>query len=188
MPALILLNGPPASGKSTLAQRLVDRNPLALNLDVDVIRSLLGAWIEAPDESGLIARRLALAMATQHLDAGYDVVVPQFLAKVAFIHELESAAAAVRAGFAEIVLDVDRHDVIEAFGARSVDPQTQTHADAAALVGRSTEPDPLGAAYNDLQRLVANRPKTIRVPVVADDVETTLATLLDLLKRTGIDW
>jgi hypothetical protein len=41
MAILILLNGPPASGKSTIAQRFVNTHPLALNLDIDVVRGLL---------------------------------------------------------------------------------------------------------------------------------------------------
>jgi predicted kinase len=46
MRSLILLNGPPSSGKSTLARRWVLGHPLALNLDIDVVRGLLGAWAE----------------------------------------------------------------------------------------------------------------------------------------------
>ncbi|MBA3302830.1 MAG: AAA family ATPase, partial [Acidimicrobiia bacterium] len=41
MPRLILLNGPPGIGKSTLAQRFVDEHPLALNLDLDAVRAML---------------------------------------------------------------------------------------------------------------------------------------------------
>lgn len=38
MAMLVLLNGPPASGKSTIAQRLVDSRSLSLNLDIDIVR------------------------------------------------------------------------------------------------------------------------------------------------------
>ena len=44
VPRLILLNGPPAVGKSTLAQRYADEHPPALNLDIGRIRSMLGRW------------------------------------------------------------------------------------------------------------------------------------------------
>jgi predicted kinase len=38
MPRMILLNGPPSCGKSTLARRYAQEHPLSLNLDVDRIR------------------------------------------------------------------------------------------------------------------------------------------------------
>jgi hypothetical protein len=63
VPLLLLINGLPGSGKSTLAARYVADRPLALCLDVDVVRGLLGAWTDVPHEAGLLARRLALTMA-----------------------------------------------------------------------------------------------------------------------------
>ena len=48
MPTLVLINGAPASGKSTLARLLaVDRN-LTLVLDIDTIRGLLTRWEDDP--------------------------------------------------------------------------------------------------------------------------------------------
>jgi len=86
MPLPILLNGPPASGKSTLAQRFVDAHPFALNLDIDVVRGLLGSWLDDPLAAGSAARSLALAMAETHLLAGKDVIVPQFLGRTQSQH------------------------------------------------------------------------------------------------------
>ena len=96
MPRLLLINGLPGSGKSTLAARYVADRPLALCLDVDVVRGLLGAWQEHPHEAGLLARRLALAMARVALHEGRDVVVPQFLGRPQFIGELEALARRCR--------------------------------------------------------------------------------------------
>jgi predicted kinase len=104
MARLILLNGPPASGKSSMALRYVDDHPLALDLDVDIIRSLLGNWRGRVTDAGLIARRLALVMATEHLESGYDVVVPQCVTRPAFIEGLERVAAVTDAEFHELVL------------------------------------------------------------------------------------
>ncbi len=104
--ALILLNGPPASGKSTLAGRLVSLRPLALNLDIDLVRGQLGQWLDRPADAGLAARALAIAMIDTHLGSGCDVVVPQLLARPDFIEQLEAVAAARGAEFVEIALDV----------------------------------------------------------------------------------
>jgi predicted kinase len=99
---LVLVNGPPASGKSTIVDSLVASRPLALDLDIDVIRAQLGCWSDDPHASGLAARALAVSMATTHLTGGHDVVVAQFLARVGFIEELERSAAACEARFVEM--------------------------------------------------------------------------------------
>ena len=93
---LVLVNGPPASGKSTIADALVATRPLALDLDIDVIRGQLGGWLDDPHAAGLAARALATSMIRTHLSAGHDVVVPQFLARVDFIEELERIAPSAR--------------------------------------------------------------------------------------------
>lgn len=182
LPALVLLNGPPAVGKSTIASRLCHARPLSLNLDIDVVRAQLGDWLEAPIEDGLAARRLALAMARTHLEAGHLVVVPQFLARVDFIDDLEALAADVGVPFVEVVLLLPRAEAIAAFAIRSDAPQGPTHADAAALVDASASPDPLGEMYDDLERLVASRPQATVVEVIRGDVESTLAKVEPLLR------
>ena len=95
MPRLIVLNGPPAIGKSTLAQRYVEEHPLALNLDIDSVRRLLGRWQEAPNEAGLLAREMTLTMARVHLGGGHDVVLPQYLGRPAFLQQAEDVARLV---------------------------------------------------------------------------------------------
>ncbi|HEV2886883.1 MAG TPA: AAA family ATPase, partial [Jatrophihabitans sp.] len=68
--ALLLLNGPPGVGKSTLARLLVRDHPLALCLDIDLLRRSIGRWDEHPRESGLLARDIAVAAARVHLLSG----------------------------------------------------------------------------------------------------------------------
>ena len=51
-------------------------------------------------------------MATTHLDSGYDVIVPQFLAREPFILELEAVARNTRACFIELALIVSREEAL----------------------------------------------------------------------------
>ncbi|MGH4020323.1 MAG: AAA family ATPase [Pseudonocardiaceae bacterium] len=104
MARLLLINGLPGSGKSTLARRYGDEHPLSLCLDIDVVRGLLGSWKDQPSEAGLLARRLAAAMARVALGEGRDVVVPQFLARPGFIEELQVLADELGVKFVEVVL------------------------------------------------------------------------------------
>ena len=57
VPRLILLNGPPGVGKSTIALLYAQGHPLALNLDIDLVRRQLGRWTSNPEEPGLPAGR-----------------------------------------------------------------------------------------------------------------------------------
>lgn len=181
MPVLVLVNGPPASGKSTIAARLVAVRPLALDLDIDVVRGLLGAWLEDPTTAGRAARALALSMARTHLSAGHDVVVPQFLGRIEFITELESVAAQAGARFVEIGLVVDRQAAIDAFHARRAAPETSSHADAAALVDRSVEDDPVGEMYDRYVELLDRRPHAHRIAVVRGDIDGAVAAVESVL-------
>ncbi|WBB79083.1 hypothetical protein O7606_23320 [Micromonospora sp. WMMD882] len=99
-----MLNGPPACGKSTLARRYVEDHPLALDLDVDRIRDLIGGWRDHAGPAGLLARAVALAAARADLPNGHDVIVPQLLTRPGFIEQAERVAYEVGADFHEIVL------------------------------------------------------------------------------------
>jgi predicted kinase len=154
---LILLNGPPGVGKSTLAQLYVDDHPLALNLDIDLIRALLGRWQDRPTDAGMRARDLALAMARTHLAAGYDVVIPQFLARTEFIELLERLAQETGSVFREIVLLDSRAKVLRRFARRSATSRRQDHIDADALLEHEGGEPALAAMYDRLLDIVRHR-------------------------------
>jgi hypothetical protein len=94
-------------------------HPLALNLDIDRIRSLLGRWRDDRHAAGLLARAIALAAARAHLAAGHDVVIPQFLGRVAFLEQAEQAVRQAGASFHEIVLLDSKENAIRRFAERT---------------------------------------------------------------------
>jgi len=176
-----LLNGPPASGKSTLAQRYVDQHPLSLNLDLDVLRGLLGSWADDPIAAGLTARSFALSMAADHLVGGRHVIVPQFLGRVDFIGQLGEVAAQADSRFVEVALCLERGEAVTAFAERSAAPTTQSHVDAAQLVEDSPLDDPVELMYDEFLELIKCRPQTRRVDVIRGDIDTTFDRLREAI-------
>src|SRR5688572_1545967 len=104
MADLILLNGPPGIGKSTLAKMFVDHHPGALNLDIDQVRCLSGGWQEDFQATGEIVRPVAMSMAVTHLAAGRDVIMPQFLDSDYEIASFREVTEKTGSGFREIVI------------------------------------------------------------------------------------
>lgn len=172
MPKLVLLNGPPAIGKSTIARRYVDAHPLALNLDLDLVRSLLGGWIDQQEQSGTLARKIAIEMARVHLLAGYDVVVPQLLGRPAFIETLEHLAHEVSAAFHEIVLLDTKESAMRRFAER-----TDAHAQR-EIVNRAGGTAVLEQHYDALVALLATRPNAVTITARYGEADETYAELV----------
>jgi predicted kinase len=178
---LVLINGAPSSGKSTLARMYVNDHPLALTLDIDVVRSLLGGWLDAPSEAGMIARQMALAMARVRLLGGGDVVVPQFLGRIEFVLALESLAAEVGVRFVEVALMADREDLLTRFARRSANRENLENRDAAMLLEKIGGTDELPRMYGRLLDVIAQRPRTGVVVTVDGDRQQAYQAVLALI-------
>ena len=182
MPRLILLNGPPACGKSTLARRYVEDHPLALNLDVDRVRSLLGRWRDEPHAAGLLAREIALAAARVHLAAGHDVVVPQYLGRMTFIEQLDGLARATGAAFHEVVLLDSAENTLRRFAERArAAAEPGPGGDWALVEHGGRFDDDLSATHDRLLAVLAARPGARVVQVQDGAVDRTYRAVLRAL-------
>lgn len=181
MPRLIVLNGPPGCGKSTLAQMWVTRHPRALNLDIDQIRSLLGDWKADPYQAGPLARELAKAMARTHLLGGHDVVVAQYLGRLDFIEQLEAVAQHADAGFTQIVLLASKDESIRRFELRTERAAEVAHVEAAEMVSLAGGRAELAAMYDRLEAVIAARPDAIVVRTRSGEVQQAYDDVAALL-------
>lgn len=182
MPVLIVLNGPPAVGKSTLARRYVEDHPMALALGIDPVRRMLGRWREDPAKSGLLARELTLVMARAHLLDGYDVVLPQFLGNPRFLVEAESVARDAGAHFAEFVLMDDRDTVVQRFADRTSVAARPEHVEIGELVARLGGEPSLFSMYDRLLLLLSSRPDALVLQSPAGAADAVYARILETLE------
>jgi predicted kinase len=179
---LIVLNGPPGVGKSTIAARYVDDHPFALDLDIDSVRRLLGQWRVDPTRAGLLARAMTLTMAREHLRAGYDVVLPQYLGKPQFLEQAEAVADETGAEFHEIVLMDDRDEVARRFTARTQAAAEPAHVEAGELVAELGGAPMLTAMYDRLLLVVSARPRARVVQCPEGAIDEAYREVLSLVE------
>ncbi|KXO99904.1 AAA family ATPase [Tsukamurella tyrosinosolvens] len=179
---LILINGAPGSGKSSIAAALADEDPAMVMIDVDRLKHALPDWDRAPIESGIRAREQALDAAEVHLRAGLDVVLGQYLARTPFIEALERLADRCGARFAEIVLDLDAAELAARLEARAAAPDRPEHAVNNRLVG-AADADALVASLEPLRAL---RPTAVRIDA-SGSLPVTVARVRDALPDRGPD-
>jgi len=158
-----------------LARRFAGEHALALIIDVDDVRRHLGRWNEV-DESKVVARELAIALARDHLVRGNDVIVPQYLARPEFRERLRGLANEVGTPFVETVLTDDADTVIERFKVRRQEFASTATAHPEAELGDDSLATEVPQAIERLHRDALDR----GVPLIpaGDGIEVAYAALL----------
>lgn len=172
-PNLILLNGPLGVGKSTLAKRYAQQHPLAVAIDIDEVRFLIGSFREFPEQSLQMAFEMAASIGRVALRRGHDIAVAQILTKPAQFELFEELADQTSAKLHEILLYTEKEAAIGRFVLRGRQKGWPLGYKPDGLIGRNGGLVRVAEKYDEMLHLAKNRPQTKIINSVQGDAEAT---------------
>jgi predicted kinase len=180
-PKLILLNGNPGMGKSTLAQRYVDEHPMTLNLDLDRIWHMMGQWQESMPLSGDLQFEYGDLLARAHLARGFDVIVAQLIERKSISEMFERAAKASGAILKEFVLMSDADDAINRCIVRGKALGYSDGYRPGGLLDSNGREHRLNEMFTNVQTVISERPDIVVINSVYGHPDETYKALLKSL-------
>jgi len=174
MARLVLLNGAPGVGKSTISALVAGRLPRAIAIDVDDLKHALPSWPSDRKAAGRLARAQAVETAREQLAAGSDVVIAQYVARSDFVDELEAGAGDLGASFHELVLMVPASELRRRIAERSATDEPRKEGPIA--------PSDATALIEALNAFVQQRPRADTVDASGSQ-EQTVANVIEALEH-----
>jgi predicted kinase len=182
MPRLILLNGAPGIGKTTIARLLAERTPFTLAFSIDDLKHSLGRWADDPSRAKAHARMLGVVLIREQLALGQDVILAQYIVRPGFIDELASDAADLGASFHEITLTLPPQALATRIAERLGNPRK----DSLELNNRMVVPADAPDLTASITTLLLGRPRAERIDA-SGTVEETLARVVQIFELPGDD-
>lgn len=108
---LIILNGPPGVGKSTIAKRLHQDLSASVLVDVDELRRTIPDYRERREESLREAYELTVEAITENLKFGHDVIIDKAVSYSDTLHSFVNAGKNSGAEVYELLLFADKATV-----------------------------------------------------------------------------
>jgi predicted kinase len=180
-PKLILLNGNPGMGKTTLAQRYVDEHPMALNLDIDNIWIMMGQWQASQPYSDELKLKYAYVLADMHLSVGLNVIVPNLMESVDEYEAFESIAVKNNVTLKEVVLLSSQEDAIERCKKRARGLGHVSGFRPGGVLDTNGRELKLISMYQNMLGAIALRPNVVTIISIEDEIDATYRQLLDAI-------
>lgn len=179
MTTLLLLNGAPGVGKSTLARRWAADRPGTLVCDVDLLRTWVGGWRESFAGTGARIRPAAAALMSAYLETG-DVVLPQLTADPDGVEAYARLASAAGADFVHVLFRDPAGSPAARFRRRAgSDPW---HDEVRRIVDAEGGDRVVEGFASRLHALAARDPGVLVVDSVEGDEDRTYAALVRVVQ------
>lgn len=171
-----MLNGFTGIGKSTIAERYIDDNPLTMNIEGDRLIVMIGQWARHEPKARELVYELSKGMAAACLDQGHDVIVPYLPTTSERLEGFEQVAKEHGGRFIEILLTCSRQEAVERLMRRG------TWGEEGTGVITVADMPIIEGLLDSMEISLAARPNIIKVASVEHDHDGTYQRFLEAIK------